>query len=128
MASVTLTEAWIHLASDLSQSVTADLTGEGETVAPAVEVRRYASGRLRGISRAGASYSFSVRLEKAERADANTLRGWVEDGEELMFRDPLARKHWGVVTDMAIDEIAGTDGTFVDISITFLRVSHTEVV
>ena len=128
MAVVTLTEAWIHLASDLSQSVTADLTGEGATTTPAVEVRRYASGRLRGIVRVGAGKAFRVQLGLADRADAKTLDGWVEDGEELMLRDPVGRKYWGLITDYAEDEISGTDGTFVNVSFTFTRITKSEVV
>lgn len=125
MASVTLDALYLHEANDNATFVTADLTGESETMSKDGQVRRYAGGRLRSITRAGSFQELDVELELADRADVDTIRGWAEDGTLLLYREPRGRKLWGVLYELNVDERPASSD-FADASFTFRQVTYDE--
>lgn len=128
MASVTLEDLFLHEADDNSIFITAVLTGEHERTSKPGEVRRYAGGRLRSVTRAGSSQTLDVELRLADRADVDQLRAWVETGTQLMYREPLGRKLWGAVFGLDVKELPGVGGDVADVSFTFEQTSFTEAV
>lgn len=128
MASVTLEDLWLHEAADNTVSITAIVTSLDEAANVAGEVRRYANGRLRAVSRTGLARTLDVGLELADRDNVDQLRTWVEDHTLLMLRDPLGRILWGRIFGLSVSEIAGADVAFADASFTFNEVSYDESV
>lgn len=121
MASVTLEDAWFHLASDLATSTTAALTGASESAARPVEVRRYANGRLRQVTRPGVQQTLTVGLELVSRTTIDLLRSWI--GLLIVYRDPLGRLVYGVFGDLSVEEVSGADGTYANAALTIQQVS-----
>lgn len=128
MASVTLTEAWFHVAADNSHIIRVFLTGASESNESPGGVRPYASGRRRWIGRTGHERTLSLEFKLADRSDADQLRTWQEAQTELMYRDPRGRKLWGHLADLPVEELAGVEDDVVDLACTFVTVSHVEAV
>lgn len=106
MAHVTLTELWVHLASDLSQYVTTRGFGaEDVSVSKPVDVRTTASGRRRSFTKAGGGSTISVTFPRADRETIATLEEWA--GVPVMVRDPSGRLVWGVYGAVDTPEAAG---------------------
>lgn len=122
MASVTLTDAWFHLADDPAQFVVMVLTGESDMTRRPTEVRRYAGGRVRAVTRRGRTKRLNLNFELAERADLEQLEEWI--GEVVMFRDPLGRLVFGVYGAVEGGEIPGTDGTVLKVNLTLDEVTY----
>ncbi len=76
MAVVNLETAWVNLASDLSQNLalwSADWSDERAVVG---EVRTYAGGRRRVVSRVGTRRDLTVTFPAITSAQLETLVGW----------------------------------------------------
>lgn len=86
MATINLTQIWIHDAADLSSYITADVLEVQPSFAIDGEVRTYAGGRRRLITRAGRSRSLPLTLELVAAADVAQLEAWA--GQLLMVRAP----------------------------------------
>lgn len=126
MASVTLEDAWFHLASDLSDSIRMDLTGESDDTARPVDVRRYAGGRVRAIVRPAAKKQLSLTFELADRADYDQLLAWA--GETVMYRDTRGRKVFGVYGVVSGVELPGVGDDVLNVTLSFSEVSVSEEV
>lgn len=126
MASVTLTDAWVSLASDLTQSVVMELTGENDQTRRPVETRRYAGGRVRVISRPGVKKELGLNFELADRSQFHTLEDWI--GQTVLYRDPVGRRLWGVYGQVSGAEIPGADSDVVNVNLTLLEITFDEAV
>lgn len=126
MATVTLDEGWLHDAANLATFVRVDLSSVAESAEIPADVRRYAGGRLRLVTKPGPARTVSVACKLADRAAVDTLRSWV--GRLLLYRDPTGRKVWSMFGEVSITEIPGGDSTFADCSFVLREVSHTEAV
>jgi hypothetical protein len=124
MASVTLVDAWFHLASDPSQYVVMELTGESDMTARPVSVRRYAGGRVRSITRPGVKKQLNLNFDLASRADMHVLEDWV--GQTVLYRDPRGRRLWGVFAAVDEAEIPGAEDDTVNVNLTLLEVTFDE--
>lgn len=126
MTSVTVEDAWFNLASDLSQSVTMVLTGESDMTARPVDVRRYAGGRTRSVTRPGVKKQLNLAFELAARDDMHTLEDWI--GKTVLYRDPRGRRLWGVFGAVDESEIPGASGDVVNVNVTFQETTFDESV
>lgn len=126
MASVTLEYLYVHLSSDDTVFVALLLDGASGRTSKPGEVRRRANGRLVWVGRAGSVATYVARCEQVSRDDLHTLNSWVEDGEELMVRDPRERLFWAHLDEVPFDEYVAND--LVDVVLTFTEVTHSEVV
>lgn len=125
MATVTLTSLWLHTASDLSDYLLLGQNAETEVYAQPTEVRRYAGGRLRAVTRTGAGRTLQITLPGVEPATYESLKERV--GVEQMLRDQRGRKLWGVIGEVTADEELG-HARLESISFTFLEVTDSEEV
>lgn len=124
MATVVLTDCWINLASDLTQSLTMVLTGESDMTSRPVDVRRYSGGRVRAITRPGTKKQLNLSFDLAERADMLVLEDWI--GEPVLYRDPLGRRLWGVYGAVDEAEIPGADLDTVNVNLTLHEITFDE--
>lgn len=115
MASVTLTELWVHLDSDPSRFVRAPLSALSEQRPAPAEAREYAGGVVKIIRRPTRRRSFTARLEVLPRADADQLAEWT--GETVIVRDPRGRLLKGFIS-VSIDELPGPNNV-VNLSLAF---------
>lgn len=130
MAEVALPNAFIHLASDESQWVEASTDGEGVTPYIEGEVRTYAGGRRRMVRTPGAMKTMGFTFDHLDRDDVLQLEAWA--GQEVMVRDEVGRKVWGVYFAAPATETPGAvddDGeAAASVSITLEVVTHSEIV
>lgn len=126
MASVTLADAWIHLAADLSQSVTVNLADMPVVVSRPVETRRYAGGRVRAITRPGVKATVGVSVKLADRSTVTVLEGWI--GLPVLLRDPRGRRWWGVYGSIDEPEMAGVGSDLLSFDLSLSEISWTEAV
>lgn len=94
MATLTLTKAWINRL-DTGEAVSAqssvDRTREHGITG---EVRQYAGGRQRAVTRAGEQGSFQFTLRLVPAATVEKLRTWV--GVPVLVRDWRGQAFYGV--------------------------------
>ncbi len=120
MASVELTEAWIHLGSDLSVFVSHPLREIRETSTSQTQVRTYAGGVQRLITGPARPQTFEVSLVRVPAAMVDVLRGW--RGTLLLLRDVRGRTIWGAYQSLQIADWRGEDSH--DVAFTFQTVTH----
>lgn len=121
MASVSLTEVWVHDADDPSDYVTSDGFGEGGPTDSVVgEVRRYAQGRRRAVRRAGRTR----RYRRTFPAVSDEWIDWMDDhiGSTVMVRDPKGRLFFGVFWEIDIPDLPG--GAAPDVTVAFESVTY----
>lgn len=126
MAGVTLVDSRFSLLSDLTQTIEMELTGERDTSIRPVQVRRYANGRVRAITRTGVKKQLSLNFELADRSDYDTLIDWI--GQVVLWRDPRGRKVYGVYDVIEGRELPGVDDDVLNVDLTFLEVTVSEAV
>lgn len=126
MASVAIVDAWISLATDLTQSVTMILTGESDMTSRPVDTRRYAGGRVRAITRPGVKKQLNLGFELASRTHMHTLEDWI--GQTVLYRDPRGRRLWGVYAAVDEAEIPGAEQDVVNVNLTLLETTHSEAI
>lgn len=105
MASVTLTEAWLHDAGDHADYVRIKVASISEQASRDSEVRRYAGGRLRTITGPARPGAINVVFDRVERPQLDWLRQ--RSGEHVMFRDPKGRVEFVSYGQLDIEEVAG---------------------
>lgn len=125
MPAVTLTELWLHTASDLSDSMTLGQQTWVEAFGLPVQVREYAAGRRRLVSRPGVERSLSVTVPYLARGSWLALLARV--GSVQMMRDQRGRKWWGLIDAVNGDEFVAQDMVR-SVSFTFTAVTWSEVV
>ena len=126
MTSIAIDAAWFNLASDLTQSITMVLTGESDVTSRPVDVRRYAGGRVRSVTRPGTTKLLSLSFELADRADMYQLEDWL--GSTVLYRDPRGRRLWGVFGAVDEGELPGVGEDTVNVNLTFTQTTFDESV
>jgi len=98
MATLTLQQAWLSLASDPAQVLRLKWSADRSFVPDVpTDVRRYAGGRARAVTRAGRIRTVTIpaRVLPAELDQLETWRG-----STLLYRDGLGSRWWCVITAM----------------------------
>ena len=126
MTSIAIDAAWFNLASDLTQSITMVLTGASDMTSRPVDVRRYAGGRVRSVTRPGTTKLLSLSFELADRADMYQLEDWL--GTTVLYRDPRGRRLWGVFAAVDEGELPGVGEDTVNVNLTFTQTTFDESV
>lgn len=125
MAQVTLDDVWFHLPDQPSSFVRATLTSEREITTRSTQVRNYAAGRRRAITRPGTSRTLFLGLDLAERVDIVQLQAW--EGAVVMLRDPRGRKLWGIYDGLTVDELSGQEQV-ANVTLVFVEVTWDEAI
>lgn len=122
MAVLTLQQAWLSLAADPTQALLLKWTGQRSFVPDLpTDVRRYAGGRARAVTRAGRIRTVSIPA-RVLPAELDTLETW--RGATLLYRDGLGSRWWCVITAMPWQP---TDsGRRRDVALTLTEVTYTE--
>jgi hypothetical protein len=119
MASVTLDRVWLHDWNDLSVYETFWSAKPGDQRQKAGEVRAYAGGRLRNITRALRKQTLAVRLVDVTVAQLDVLDGWL--GTDLMYRDETGLLLPGTFHDLDADTYPFGQGY--EVSFTFQQIT-----
>lgn len=123
MASVQLEGVMLAPVSDLSAAVMLDVSSLEEDDDLDGEVRTYAGGRRRSITRAGRPRSFTLQFDVVQdRPLLDTLRGW--KGQPVLARDPYGRKVFGVYYRLPISERIPVDVVTVQMVLTEITFSE----
>lgn len=115
MATVTLTRVYLHVADDLVDSEAFYSSQPGDTRTLTGEVRPYAAGRLRIITRTLRRQTIPLTL-----IDVSDVQlAWLDEhmGHEMVYRDPRARLLGGAY--FAIDPSDYKDGSGWEVPLTF---------
>lgn len=115
----TFTRAYISLASDLSEKVAVGRRSGSTSTGVTGEVRQYAGGRLRVISRAGRPGQTALSFRAPDRTVIETLQSWV--GQTVLVRDELGRGEFVVFFEVPEADL---DMGWVDVDLTFQHVTH----
>lgn len=126
MATVTLDRIWLHLASDPDTHLTIRQATWPESFTVSAEVRRFAGGVKRIISRPGSTVSVTVGAPMVAIADWRTLKTTFA-GVAVLMRDGRGFREWGLISD-----VQGTPERAVqvmrDVAFTFTSITWSEVV
>jgi hypothetical protein len=120
VASVELNELWIHDAADLSNYRTLYTSDRSDDTAQSGEVRAYASGRLRVVTRNVQTRTFARTLRRVVPDDLAQLEAWL--GVEVMVRDHMSRLDYAVFFNLGVSD--WKDRTAFDVAVTFQMVTH----
>lgn len=107
MAVLTLVRVWINLMATGAAVSAASAPGREEEYEVPGEVRTYASGRRRSITRAGEEGRYTVTLLLLTRAQVETLKSWL--GLEVQARDTRGRRFVGVFRSLQPREVRDRD-------------------
>lgn len=126
MATITLDTLWLNAANDLSDAMSfpaMSALSSGPTTGG--EVRMYANGRTRLITRAGTPRTTRARLPLCTREQVLWLEAHA--GQVVLVRDAQGRKFYGVFFSPVFEEYGAVyDGASVEITLT--EVSYDEAV
>lgn len=123
---VTLTTVWINLAGDPTVSVSfSNMATLTVTKTIQGEIRRYANGRTRAVTRAGVTDSAEVNLPYCDRTQIT----WLEDniGQLVCVRDNYGRKFFGIYLTVPVQEIRHTPN-YGNVTLSLGEVYFTEAV
>lgn len=107
MATLTLTDLYVHDAADLSDYTTVGQNAEMVDTSQPVEVRRMAGGRFRSVSRPGAQRVVQLTCRGVTRAEYVDLRSRV--GVPVLVRDQRGLRLWGVIGSVSASEFIARD-------------------
>lgn len=124
MATVALETVVVSLASDLTQALALDVPGLTDSQVWNGEVRPYANGVERSVTRAGGSRSVPLEPDWMTAEELETLESWAT--LPLLFRDPKGRKFYGVF--FALDAEPYIVNDMAKVSFTVQRISLSEEV
>lgn len=113
MATLTLTRLWVNLVATGAAITAGSLPGRAVANVQAGEVRTFAGGRQRAITRAGVQGTYDVTLRLVPRADVDTLKSWI--GQPVQVRDNLGRLLVGVY--FGVPEIERKGQTLFDVAL-----------
>jgi len=103
VASVNLSELWVHEAANLAVSVTTyGFAQEDESRSTPGQVRTHAGGRRVLVTRPGHATSLPVTFPVCARVTVAWLRARV--GTAVLLRDPYGRVEWGVYLSLDVSE------------------------
>ena len=121
MAEVALQGLYLAPLSDYTEQIVLNAgVTLSESGGPRGEVRIYAGGRLRRVTRAGRPKSTPVRIAYTDRATRETLESW--EGVTLMLRDGRGRLIFGSFLPLAVEEVPGLP--YCHLSFTFDALTH----
>jgi hypothetical protein len=120
MPVVTLDRVWLHDSDDLATYVTSYSADRADERRRSVDVRTYAGGRRRAVTRVDRRQALQVMLRLVDAATLDQLDDWI--GHVLMFRDRTGRLVFGTYAALAVVD-HDDDGTF-DVSFSFEDVTH----
>lgn len=125
MASILVPAVWLALAADLTQQIELDVDELSDELTVDGEVRTYAGGRRRSITKAGQPRQIPIsgRL-LAQRTLLETLTSW--RGQVVLYRDARGRKAFGTFFALTVVENPVVDAC--DISLTLQEVTVSEAV
>lgn len=124
VASTVFGKLFVHDAADLDTWVRLRLRAFNEVSEKEGEVRAYAGGRRRAVSRVGDLRTFKIDIGRATRADVDQLREWT--GTTVLVRDPRGRLVWGVYWAVEIEEWRSAD--VADVTLQVKEVTYSEAV
>lgn len=120
MAEVTLDRLWLHDADAPETYLRFFTTDRGDTRAVDGEIRTYANGRRRLVTRAGSARTLPVTLRQVSDADLDVLEEW--RGRLVMVRDHRGRLFFG--TYFSIDVTDYKDRSGYDVAVEVADVTH----
>ena len=120
MASVELTQVWLHEAEDHDEFVRLLARNISATPERKVERRPRAGGRVQMVSTPLRHRTVTFDAIQVPRSDI----GWLDDrlGDMLMFRDPRGRVLFGFLADLPTDEHLWTKKA--DLGLTFRAITY----
>lgn len=122
MASVTLTYPLLAPVDDYTQQISLDRAGVVEqTRALRGELRTYAGGRMRLITRPGPSVVVNVSMSMVTRETRELLESWV--GELLLYRDDRGRVVFGSFLEVQAQEQLGAQ-RLCNLSLSLVEIAH----
>jgi hypothetical protein len=126
MTTLTLDKVAVAPVSDLSAVVFLPQTTETFVDAIPSEVRIYAGGRRRAVTRPGASRNITLTLRQLDRDDYDTLAGY--RGQVMLVRDQRGRAVYGVFSSIngAVERDRPT--LVMDVTVAFSEVTVSEIV
>lgn len=124
MATVSLSAAWLALASAPATSVQVMVTARPYTPSQSGGVVRYANGRYRAITVAGTSRALDVTANLVSQTVQATLESWI--GQTVLYRDPQGMKMYGVFYQLK--ETPRMWPAVADIQFTLTEVTYSEAV
>ena len=122
MATLKLSKIWVNLASSGQAVASASAPGRPESYQIGGEVRTYAGGRQRAITRKGEAGTYEFRLLLLDRDAVETLRDWT--GQLVQVRDNRGRRYFGVYFGLGVVEQRGRSTWHVDITLRVVTVDE----
>jgi hypothetical protein len=121
MATVSLDRLWLHDANNPTTFITCFTNGRAHDVDVDGQVRRYANGRLRAVSRAGRRQKLQTTARYVTNSELAQLEAWL--GETLLcWRDVYGVLLFGSI--FALNPVPYKDRTGWDVTFTFQEVTH----
>lgn len=124
--SIDLVDLWIAPVGDLDDTANIRVRTESDTVTTETEIRRYAGGRDRIVTRPGQSRRLQFTAVNLDRADYNTLVDRL--GTLQLFREPRGRRVYGTMVGVSGDEWRARETTLGSVTITVDSSTYSEVV
>lgn len=126
MTTLTLTELVAAPVSDLTDTIWLNVRTEDDSVSRPAQVRRYAGGRDRIISRPGTTQLLTFTALNVDRDTYLRLSDLV--GQLALFREPRGRAVYGVMQSVSGQEWQARETTLGSVSFTVQSVTHSEIV
>ena len=126
MTTLTLVELWVAPVGDLTNTLQLRTRTEDETVQTPTEVRRYAGGRDRVITRPGTTRRLAVTCLNVDRDDYLELLS--RQGTVQLFREPRGRRIYGVLSAVTGEEWRAREDTLGTVGFTITESSYIEAV
>lgn len=126
MASISFSGVFLAPVSDLSDTLYLDtaLSVAGQN-SKRGEIRMYAGGRTRLVTRPGTTETVNVSVNYTTQANRATVEGLV--GDLILYRDGRGRKIYGAIFNVSAQEITGYQ-ELCNLSFTVTSVTHSEEV
>lgn len=107
MASISLTEVWIHQANDISTLIKLlDATSIGINAEIAGSIKNTPTGR-KWITTGVTWQDIQVTALHVLRSDVDILYSWI--GDLVVLRDPTGRQVWGIYKKLNVKESSSTE-------------------
>ena len=125
MATVTLTQGFFHLSSDLStyidlpiNSINASEVGSSGGIVDGI------NGRRRIVTRPGLASSYNFTLVMVDIADVEVFRTFTN--KEILYRGPRGRKFYGFISGLSFNESPGPTDKTRGLSFTMSDITKTD--
>jgi hypothetical protein len=126
MASIAFEGCFLAPVSDLSDTTyLAAALGVAGQNSKRGEIRMYAGGRTRLVTRPGTVESVNVTVKNTTQANRAAIEALV--GELILYRDGRGRKIYGAIFNVSATELTGSQ-ELCDLSFTVTSVTHSEEV